>query len=226
MVKPIAKAPVITIDGPSGSGKGTISQRVAKELHWHFLDSGVLYRVLALGAQLHHIDEKNESALARLASHLDVQFVAHSVIFEGADVTRQIRSEAVGNHASIISAFASVRAGLIDRQRAFREPPGLVTDGRDMGTVIFPDAEFKVFLDASLEARAKRRYLQLQEKGINDSLERVLAEIALRDQRDRDRIVAPLKPAEDAWILDTTMLSVEEAFSRVMDEVQKRVVNR
>jgi cytidylate kinase len=221
MAKPIAKTPVITIDAPSGSGKGTISQRIAKELHWHFLDSGVLYRVLALGAQLHHIDEKNEQALAKLASHLDVQFVAHSVIFEGADVTRQIRSEACGNLASIVSAYAPVRAGLIDRQRAFREPPGLVTDGRDMGTVIFPDAEFKVFLDANLEARAKRRYLQLQEKGINDSLERVLAEIALRDQRDRDRVVAPLKPADDAWILDTTMLSVEEAFSRVMDEISK-----
>ncbi|MDX2163801.1 MAG: (d)CMP kinase [Gammaproteobacteria bacterium] len=222
MPKNSAKAPVITVDGPSGSGKGTISQRIAKELKWHFLDSGVLYRVLALGAQLHHIDEKNEPALAKLASHLDVQFIGQSVFFEGTDVTNQIRSEACGNLASIVSAYKTVRAGLIDRQRAFRESPGLVTDGRDMGTVIFPDAEFKVFLDASLEARAKRRFLQLQEKGINDSLERVLAELALRDKRDRDRVVAPLKPADDAWVLDTTLLSIEETFSHVMDEIQKR----
>jgi CMP/dCMP kinase len=220
---------VITIDGPSGSGKGTISQLLAKALHWHLLDSGALYRVLALAAIRHSVDLTNAKALAILAAYLDVQFMASElgesarIILEGADVTDEIRTPACGNTASIIAAIADVRTALLQRQRAFLEPPGLVADGRDMGSVIFPYADFKVYLSASAEARAKRRYLQLQEQGINVSLARVLSELIERDKRDTERVVAPLKPAADAWILDTTTLSIDEAFNCIMDEVQKRL---
>jgi cytidylate kinase len=226
---PENKVPVITIDGPSGSGKGTISQLLAKALQWHLLDSGALYRVLALAATRHSVDLTNAKALEVLAAHLDVQFIARDlgenarVLLEGSEVTEEIRAPSCGNTASIIAAIPLVRGALLERQQAFRELPGLVADGRDMGSVIFPDANFKVFLIASVEARALRRHLQLQDQGINVSLARVLSELVERDRRDTERVVAPLKPAMDAWILDTTTLSIEQAFTRIMDEVHNHL---
>lgn len=220
--------PVITIDGPSGSGKGTISQLLAHELQWHLLDSGALYRVLALAAVQHSIALDNALALEKLAMHIDVQFLTESlgqsarVILEGNDVTDTIRTSENGSRASAVASIPAVRTALFERQRAFREVPGLVADGRDMGSVIFPDAFFKVFLEASSEARAQRRFVQLQQKDISVSLDAVLAELVDRDKRDTERSVAPLKPAADAWLLDTTSLSIEQAFSRIMHEVKKR----
>jgi cytidylate kinase len=221
MAKPI---PVITVDGASGSGKGTLSFLLAKKLQWHLLDSGALYRVLALAVEKHTINENNEKAIEKLAANLDVQFLDNKVILEGGDVSEEIRSPQCGNKASRISGYAFVRLSLLERQRAFREEPGLVADGRDMGTVVFPDAYFKIYLDASVEARAIRRFSQLQEKGNNVSLDRVLAELIERDRRDMERQVAPLKPASDAWILDTTTLTIDEAFSCILQEYSKRVI--
>lgn len=221
--------PVITIDGPSGTGKGTISQLVAKELGWNLLDSGALYRVLALAAKQHAVDINNEQGLEVLAAHLDVQFNANSakatsrIILEGADVTDAIRTEECGNNASKAAALPKVRRALLERQRAFCEKPGLVTDGRDMGTVVFPDAMLKIYLDADVEERAKRRHNQLKEKGINVSLAQVLEELAVRDVRDKKRSVAPLKPAMDAVIVDTSGLSIEQVLDRILRESQSRL---
>lgn len=222
----MSNTPVITIDGAGSSGKGTQSLLLAKKLKWHFLDSGALYRVLALASQKHHVDENNEQALEKLAIQLDVRFIEEAgessrVILENSDVTDEIRSPDCGNTASRISVYPSVRQALLDRQRAFRQSPGLVADGRDMGTVVFPDANFKIFLTATVEARAFRRYTQLQAKNISVSLKDVLAELVERDRRDTERQSAPLKPAPDAWIFDTTTLSVDEAFSCIIQEVYK-----
>lgn len=220
------KVPVITIDGPSGSGKGTISQLLARQLHWHFLDSGALYRVLGLAARQHKIALNNEQALTALVTQLDVQFIAKEissdaeVILEGLNVTQLIRTPESGNAASEVAALPGVRSALLERQRAFRQAPGLVADGRDMGNVVFPDAQLKVFLIATPEERAKRRYVQLQEKGLNVSLEQVLAELIERDRRDTERSVSPLQPAKDAWILDTTELTINEVFSSIMHKVK------
>lgn len=221
------KEPVITVDGASGTGKGTVSQILAKRLGWKFLDSGALYRVLALAAQKHGVAFDNEKGLEVLAEHLDVQFIAQEsqlprIILEGEDVTEIIRTEKIGNAASIVAALPAVRAALLSRQRAFREKPGLIADGRDMGTVIFPDAELKIFLLASPEERAKRRYNQLKEKGINVTLGDLINELRERDRRDQERTVAPLKPAEDAVCINTDGLTVEQVVERIIFEIKQK----
>ncbi|MBL1457758.1 MULTISPECIES: (d)CMP kinase [unclassified Methylophaga] len=211
--------PVLTIDGPSGSGKGTLAQQMAEKLGWHYLDSGAIYRVLAQAALKHQIDLTDETALASIAGQLDVQFVLKDgqlqVVLEDEDVSLLIRSEQAGNAASKVAAFPAVRSALLQRQRDFCQPPGLVTDGRDMGTVVFPDAPYKVFLTASAEVRAERRYKQLKEKGIDSNLSDLVAEISERDERDMQREVAPLRPADDAVILDSTQLGIEAVLEKV-----------
>lgn len=216
------QAPVITIDGPSGSGKGTVSRRVAIQLNWHFLDSGALYRLVALAARHHAVALENEVTLKTLATYLDVEFEAVEggiethIVLEGEDVTNAIRSEECGRDASVVAALPAVREALLERQRAFREPPGLVADGRDMGTVVFPDARLKVFLTASREERAQRRYKQLSEKGIDASLHHILGELAARDARDSERSVSPLRPAVGAVIIDTSGIGIDEVVARVL----------
>lgn len=219
--------PVITIDGASGTGKGAVSQVVAKQLGWKLLDSGALYRVLALAAQKHEVSLENETAMQDLAQHLDVQFIAMDVgtfpriTLEGHDVTEAIRTEKMGNSASKVGAIPSVRTALLGRQQAFREAPGLVADGRDMGTIVFPDAEVKIFLKASPEERAERRYKQLKEKGISVNLGDLVAELHERDKRDQERAVAPLKPADDAICIDTDHLTIEQVAGEILSAVKK-----
>ena len=215
-------AQVIAIDGPSGSGKGTLAGLLAARLGWQLLDSGALYRLLAYAAGKHGIALDNEAALAMLAANLDVQFVAGGIILEGESVTERIRNEQVGAGASQVAALPAVRDALLQRQRAFREAPGLVADGRDMGTVVFPDAPLKIFLTASAEERARRRYLQLEAKGEDVSLPSLLEEIQARDDRDMNRAVAPLKPAVDAIQLDSTEMSIEEVLERILQEAAQR----
>ncbi|GDX08210.1 (d)CMP kinase [Buttiauxella sp. WJP83] len=220
-----APAPVITIDGPSGAGKGTLCKAMAEALQWHLLDSGAIYRVLALAALHHQVDVTSEDALVPLAAHLDVRFVANNgnleVILEGEDVSAEIRTQEVANAASQVAAFPRVREALLRRQRAFRDAPGLIADGRDMGTVVFPDAPVKIFLDASSEERAHRRMLQLQEKGFSVNFERLLAEIKERDDRDRNRAIAPLVPAADALVLDSTSMSIDDVIKQALTYAQK-----
>jgi cytidylate kinase len=221
------KSPVITIDGASGTGKGTVSQLLAARLGWNFLDSGALYRVLALAAQKHSVALDNEKALEVLAEHLDVQFIANAdkspqIILESEDITNTIRTEVVGNMASIVAALPAVRASLLSRQRAFRESPGLVTDGRDMGTVVFPDADYKFFLGASPETRAERRFKQLKEQGLDVNLGSLLEELRQRDKRDTERAVAPLKPADDAIIVNTDHLSVLQVVEKILEEISRK----
>ena len=221
-------APVITIDGPSGSGKGTIAGLLAKQLGWNLLDSGALYRLLAFDAGNHGVDLTNEEAMKLLAAHLDVQFIAagdghgQCIILEGEEVTDLIRNEQVGAGASQVASLSAVREALLQRQQAFQEMPGLVADGRDMGTVVFPDAPLKIFLTASAEERARRRYLQLKAKGDDVNLASLLDEIQARDERDTQRAVAPLKPAADAILLDSTELSIEQVLERILSEVANR----
>lgn len=211
--------PVVTVDGPSGTGKGTLSAWLARALGWDFLDSGALYRVLAHHAAATGTPLTDESAVALLAAHLPVGFAAGrdgpTVLLNGKDVTADIRTEDAGAAASIVAALPAVRSALLARQRAFRQAPGLVADGRDMGTVVFPDASCKLFLTASPETRAERRYKQLKGKGIDVNLAALLEDIRRRDQRDEQRAVAPLQPAPDAEILDTTNLGIPEVEDRV-----------
>ena len=214
--------PVIAIDGPSGSGKGTIARRVAEKLGWRLLDSGALYRLVALAAASRRVDLDDEAALASVARELNVWFASAAdgserIELDGADVTRQIRSEEVGANASRVAALSAVREALLVRQRAFRKPPGLVADGRDMGTEVFPNATLKVFLTASAEERARRRHKQLKDKGIDVSLAALSRDIEDRDRRDSERRVAPLRPAEDARRLDSSGLSIEAVAQTVLD---------
>ncbi|MCV2884067.1 (d)CMP kinase [Aestuariibacter sp. AA17] len=220
-------SPVITIDGPSGAGKGTVSTLLAKQFDWHFLDSGAIYRVLAIAAMHHQIDADDELGLVPLASSLDVNFETENgacrIVLEGEDVTSAIRAEEVGLMASKVASWPRVREALLRRQRAFRQEPGLVADGRDMGTVVFPNAEAKIFLTASAEERARRRFNQLKEKGHGVSITRLLADIQARDERDSNRKVAPLVPAEDALVLDSTDLSIPQVLEKITEYVQSKL---
>lgn len=220
--------PVITVDGPSGAGKGTLCQALANKLGWQLLDSGAIYRVLALAALHHHVDIESEEALVPLAANLDVRFEPRekelAVMLEGEDVSNEIRSEVVGNTASLTATFPRVREALLRRQRAFRTKPGLIADGRDMGTVVFPDAPVKIFLDATPEERAQRRMQQLQKKGFDVKLSDLLADIKERDFRDRNRLIAPLVPAKDALILDSTKLSIEGVIEQALAYVKKKQI--
>jgi cytidylate kinase len=208
---------VIAIDGPAGSGKGTIAAGVARELGFRYLDSGSLYRLVALKALRERIAFDDEARLARAAQSLDVTFDAGGIRLDGTDATEGIRTEAVSAAASQVAVHPTVRAALLARQRAFRQPPGLVADGRDMGTVVFPDAPVKVFVTAAPEERARRRYKQLIAKGISVTIENLLRDIRERDARDSGRAVAPLRPAADAVILDTTDLTIDAAIGAVLD---------
>jgi len=217
----IEQIPVITIDGPSGAGKGTAARLVAEQLGWHLLDSGAIYRVLAVATLHHQLTIEEEEPLIPIAAHLDVQFEITNdgegkVILEGEDVSNSIRTEEVGAIASKIAAFPRVREALLRRQRAFKVAPGLVADGRDMGTVVFIDAPVKVFLTASAEERAQRRFNQLKEKGFDVKIGRLLDDIRQRDERDQTRTVAPLIPAEGALIVDSTDLSIEEVVAKIL----------
>jgi cytidylate kinase len=220
-------APVITIDGPSGAGKGTVCQLLAERLGWHLLDSGAIYRVLALAALHHEVALDNEEALAALASHLDVSFNPSAdgvqVILEGEEVAAAIRTEQTGNAASKVAAFPRVREALLRRQRAFRAAPGLIADGRDMGTVVFTDADAKIFLDASAEERAARRLKQLQAKGFDVNFDHLLLEIRERDDRDRNRAVAPLRPADDALVVDSTSMSIDMVVETIYNYIAQRI---
>jgi cytidylate kinase len=219
---PTRKAvPVLTIDGPSGSGKGTISREVAHRLGWHYLDSGAIYRAVGLAAAWEGIDLSDPEHVAACAARTVIEFRTDGagephVIVNGKDATRQLRTETAGAAASAIAAHPAVRAALVDLQMGFRRAPGLVADGRDMGTIIFPDAAYKVFLTASAEERARRRYKQLKEKGVSVNLDSLLHEIAARDERDAGRAVAPLRPADDAVIVDSTGTPITEVIERVL----------
>ena len=208
--------PVITIDGPSASGKGTVAARVAAALGWHYLDSGALYRLAALAAQRAGVAWCNEAGVAAVAAALDVHFGENSILLAGDEVNEAIRQEDISSGASKIAALPQVRSALLSRQREFRQAPGLVADGRDMGSVVFPDAQTKVFLTASVEIRAQRRYKQLIEKGIAANIQPLLQDLRERDERDSGRSVAPLRQNEDTRLLDTSQLTIAQAVAQIL----------
>ena len=221
--------PVLTIDGPSGSGKGTVAQRVAARLGWHYLDSGALYRVVGLVARERGIDLGDGPAVARLAEGLDLHFEPQAdgsparVRVDGRDVSDALRTEETGRLASQVAVLPAVRRALLQKQHAFRQPPGLVTDGRDMGTTVFPGAVLKLFLTADPAVRAERRYKQLKEKGLDVNLDNLLGEIRSRDDRDAARATSPLKPAADAELLDTSSLSIDEVVGVIETRLQRKL---
>ncbi|HLW73532.1 MAG TPA: (d)CMP kinase [Gammaproteobacteria bacterium] len=224
----MSTVPVIAIDGPSGSGKGTIARAVAAQLGWHLLDSGALYRVLAIAAEEAEVGDGEPARLKSLARHLRVEFRddgkgGERILLDGRDVSLKVRAETTGEQASLLAVIPEARAGLKDLQRSFRRAPGLVADGRDMGTVIFPDAVLKLFLTAGTRERAKRRYNQLKEKGLTANLDGLFRDISSRDERDQNRAVSPLKPAADAVMLDTTGLAIGRVVERVMELAGERL---
>jgi CMP/dCMP kinase len=215
--------PVLAIDGPGGAGKGTVSRLAAERLSWHYLDSGALYRILALAGQLRGVALSDESALSVIAATLDIRFGTgqdERIWLDGHEISDRIRTEQAGAAASAVAVLPAVRAALLERQRAFRRAPGLVADGRDMGTVVFTDAIVKVFLTASAEERADRRYKQLIAKGIDVKLCDLLADIQTRDERDSNRAIAPLRPAADAVLIDTSSMSIDEVLHKVLGLVK------
>lgn len=220
-------APVLTVDGPSGAGKGAVSARVAAALGWHALDSGAVYRSVALAALEGGVDTADESGLVRLCRNLDLAFRPGEdgieAFLDGRHLGDALRAEAVGVASSQVASVPAVRAALLDLQRAFRRPPGLVADGRDMGTVVFPDAPVKVFLDASVAERARRRYKQLKEKGEDVIFDRLINDLQERDRRDRERAVSPTLPAADAVVVDSTSLGLDDVVERVLTMVRRRV---
>ena len=225
------EVPVITIDGPSGSGKGTICQLLAAKLGFHYLDSGALYRLLGAAARRHGVALDDVESLSVLAAHLDIVFETDGsgdvkVRLEGEDVSREIRTEEAGADASVVAAIPAVREALLQRQRVFAQNPGLVADGRDMGTVVFPEARVKVFLDASPEERAGRRYRQLLEKGESVTLGALVEQVRDRDQRDRNRSVSPLVPADDAVVVDSSSMTIEQVLDSVLTAVAQRGISR
>ncbi|MGO9444708.1 MAG: (d)CMP kinase [Thiobacillaceae bacterium] len=209
--------PVIAIDGPAASGKGTVAERVAAHLHFHYLDSGALYRLTALAAIKSCLPLDDEDAMARISANLPARFEEGRILLDGEDVTEALRSEWAGDAASKVAVLPKVRDALLDRQRAYRRSPGLVADGRDMGSVVFPDSNTKVFLTASAETRAKRRHKQLIDKGLSANLTNLVHEMRARDERDAARSVAPLKPAPGAMLLDTTGMSIDDAVDAVLE---------
>lgn len=209
--------PVVAIDGPSASGKGTVAQRVAQRLGYHYLDSGALYRIVALAGERQSVSWQDEAALAALAAHLDIRFAGADIFLAGEDVSAAVRSEHMSRGASEVAVHPAVRRALFDLQRSFMQAPGLVADGRDMGSVVFPEAITKVFLTASAAVRAERRYNQLMEKGNPAKLDAILHDLQQRDARDRARTIAPLRQCEDAALLDTDPLTIEQAVQAVLD---------
>jgi len=215
--------PVLTIDGPSGSGKGTVAAILAQKLSWHILDSGALYRLAGLTAERKAIDLKDISSLVAAVSAMQVEFADGKVLLDGEDVSLTIRTEQAGNAASKVAAIGEVREALLQWQRDFVKAPGLVADGRDMGTVVFPQTPVKIFLDASAEERAQRRYKQLIEKGLDANLMSLVAEIQERDDRDRNRAVAPLKPADDALVIDSSEMSIDSVVEQILQHMKLKL---
>ncbi len=221
------QAPVICVDGPSGSGKGTVCRALVRALDWHLLDSGALYRVVALAGRARGVATDDSDGLVAVAQQMNVRFAVtddddERILLDDVDMTREVRSEKTGELASQVAVLPALRTALVGRQQAFRQPPGLVADGRDMGTVIFPDGELKVFLTASAEERAQRRHKQLKEMGFDASLAKLAADIRARDERDAGRAVAPLVPADDAVTIDTTGVPVAQVVDRVLAMASER----